>query len=84
MVNIPPLSFIDDIIGIVECGQPSIAMNSFINSKIEMKRLSFSKTKCYQIHIGRNNTFCPELKVHGKNMEKISSEKYLGDILKKI
>ena len=32
MVDIPPLSFIDDIIGISECGQKAIEMNSFINS----------------------------------------------------
>ena len=81
MVDIPPLSFIDDIIGISECGQKAIEMNSFINSKIEMKRLIFSDSKCYQIHVGKENSFCPELQVHGEKMEKISSEKYLGDIL---
>ena len=81
LVNIPPLSFIDDIIGFAECGHPSVKLNCFINSKIEMKRLEFSDTKCHQIHVGTSKSLCPSLNVHGKIMKTVDYDKYLGDII---
>ena len=33
------------------------------------------------MHIGKESVLCPDLKIHGYNMEKVSSDKYLGDIL---
>ena len=31
------------------------------------------KTKCHQMHIGKNTVICPDLKIHGHNMEKVLS-----------
>ena len=33
------------------------------------------------MHIGKITVFCPELKIHGHDMEKVSQDTYLGDIL---
>ena len=80
-VDIPPLSFIDDILAFSKCGQNSIKLNCFLNAKIQSKRLWFSETKCHQIHIGQDARFCPSLKVHDKEMKKVDDDKYLGDII---
>ena len=81
LVDVPPLSFIDDILAFSKCGQPSVKLNCFLNGKIQSKRLWFSDTKCHHIHAGRDSPFCPPLIVHGKEMEKVESDKYLGDII---
>merc|ERR1712105_71112 len=68
-VNIPPLSFVDDLFAIAECGIDSVVTNSFMNAKIDQKNLTFgidkdknSAKKCRQIHTGSENKFCPTLK----------------------
>ena len=76
-----PLAMVDDILTISECGLKSVATNSFINSKIEMKKLTLGKNKCKQIHVGKDNIFCPTLEVHGEPIEVVYNEKYLGDIV---
>ena len=44
VVRVLPLAMVDDILGIQECGSKSIAMNTFINTHIEMKKLRFHMT----------------------------------------
>ena len=41
LVDIPPLSFIDDIISVNQCGVESIKANSFINTQIEAMKQEF-------------------------------------------
>ena len=78
---------VDDILGIGLCGNKSIALNSFINTHIEMKRLKFhtpnttGKSKCHKLHVGKPNSLCPELLVHGCPMESVESDTYLGDVI---
>ena len=73
-VNIIPLAMVDDILGIAPCGLKSIAMNTLINTHIEMKRLTFhtpdadGKIKCHKMHVGSNNKFSPKLQVHETDM----------------
>ena len=87
MVRVLPLSMVDDILGIASCGNKSLALNTFINTHMEMKKLRFhtpdttGKSKCHKIHVGKTNQWCPELKVHGSTMESVSSDTYLGDII---
>ena len=87
MVNVLPLAMVDDLLGIAPCGLDSLALNTFINVNIEMKKLRFhtpgsdGKTKCHKIHVGRRNRFCPTLLVHGTVMPEVPREKYLGDII---
>ena len=78
---------VDDILGIQECGKKSIEMNTFINTHIEMKKLSFhtpnttGRSKCHKLHVGKHNPVCPELRVHGTPMECVESDVYLGDVI---
>ena len=64
-----------------ECGVNSLCGNSFINTKIEMNNLEFGidekkneAKKCRQLHIGKQNEFCPPLKAHEANIKKVSDE----------
>ena len=74
---------IDDILAFAICGNDSLKVNTFINSKIQMKKFWFGKTKCHKIHLGDESITCPQLKVHSSNMKSKDSEKYLGDFLSK-
>ena len=85
--NIPigVLGFVDDTLGVSECGNESIKKNSFINSFIETQRQVLSKEKSVVVHIGRKKCTvpCPTLKVHNDPMEKSESAKYLGNFITK-
>ena len=82
-----PLGMVDDLLAVSACGHQSVTMNSFLTTQCELKKLRFhvpdlkGKTKCHQLHIGQKSLLCPDLKIHGYNMEKVDSDKYLGDIL---
>ena len=86
-VEVLPLAMVDDLVGIASCGHSSLALNTFINTQIELKKLKFhtpdekGKSKCNVMHIGNNTGICPELPVHGTVMQNISHDKYLGDIV---
>ena len=85
--KILPLAFVDDLNGISKCGIESVALNTFLTTQIELKKLKLhtvdkkGKSKCVKLHVGKSNGFCPTLKVHGTNMPEVSEETYLGDIL---
>ena len=72
---------VDDLLTITKCGTNSIVTNAFINAKIEQKRLELNKSKCHQIHIGKNDKMCPVLKAHNDIMPKVKEDKYVGDII---
>ena len=76
-IPIPSLTMIDDVLTISECGLQSVKNNAFVNSKIEMKRLTFNSEKCKKIHIGKEDKYCPTLYAHDKQMQNSSHEKYL-------
>ena len=87
-VKIPPLGMMDDIIGVGKCGMDSLELNVYINTKIEMKKLSFhipdakGKSKCHILHVGRQKkNCCQTLKVHGHDIKESDAEEYLGDIV---
>ena len=80
-VKIPPLSFVDDIITVSECGIKSVETNAIVQAKIEGMQLQLGHTKCFQMHVGKLKSTCPTLSVHGKEMLKTNQEKYLGNIL---
>ena len=87
MVSVLPLAMVDDILGISVCGNRSIAINMFINTHMEMKRLKFhtpdttGKSKCHKLHVGKINSIYSELRVHGSPMECVQSDTYLGDVI---
>ena len=48
---------------------------------MEMNKLKLATHKCGKIHIGKESSECPTLKVHEEVMKDSDSEKYLGDII---
>ena len=87
-VEVLPLGFVDDLTGVAKCGTESKNLNIFINTQIEMKKLTFhtaanpsENSKCVRMHVGRSQSSCPPLKVHDKNMSNVSKITYLGDII---
>jgi hypothetical protein len=83
LVTIPPLEMVDDLIAFASCSISSISLNTYINTKIETKKLKFSDKKCKKIHIGKENFLCPALTVHGDQISDSEVEKYLGSLLSK-
>ena len=57
VVPIRVLEMVDDTLGISECGVDSIVLNSYINTKVEMKNLKFGinnkkkASKCHHMHL---------------------------------
>ena len=88
-VRVIPLAMVDDYLGIAKCGGDSVDLNIFINTQIEMKKLEFhtpkenGKSKCHKMHIGRQHEDCKTLKVHNTEMQMVSHDTYLGDIISK-
>ena len=83
--EILPLAFIDDLNAIAKCGRESQNMNTYLNTEIELKKLSFHIStesvngKCLQMHVGKFNKECPQLNVHGYKVQKVNNVTYLGD-----
>ena len=78
-VPIPVLQMVDDIVDVQVCGVRSVETNSVINAFIEGKKLRLSHGK--HIHCGIKIPEFATLKVHEKNMQRFSEEKYLGDTI---
>ena len=45
-IPVPPLSMVDDLLCVSNCGGKSLLMNSFINTKSSIKKLQFGVEKC--------------------------------------
>ena len=86
-VEVMPLAMVDDLVGVARCGFESVSLNCYINTQIELKKLSFhtpdasGKSKCNVMHIGRDHGICPQLQVHGEDMKSVTHATYLGDII---
>ena len=85
-VDIPPVCFLDDVLGLSKCGIETTELNSLINSKIESKNLKLGEDKCLELHIekrGNKTVKCHSttVKVHDSNIKKTKSIKYLGDVV---
>ena len=53
-VEIPPLSMVDDLLCITECGYKTTMSNAYIQCKTNGKKLQFGTSKCKKLHIGKN------------------------------
>ena len=60
-IAIPPLSMVDDVVTISECGYKSVMANSYMQSKTNSKKLQYGISKCKKIHIGKQ---CEDFKCH--------------------
>ena len=67
-VAVPPLQMVDDVLSIQKYGQDSIRINQVINSFMESEKLTLSKTKCHNVHIGQSKEKCKNLKYMMKKM----------------
>ena len=83
LVGTPPLQMVDDILGVQRCLQKSLKLNKSINTFIDLEKLTLSKTKCRNVHIGNQKIICPQLKIDGGKMKCANPETYLGDIIEK-
>ena len=50
---------------------------------MELEKLTLSKKKWHNVHVGKNEHKCPDLKVHGHTMYNSKQETYLGDKIDK-
>ena len=58
-VEIPPLSMVDDLLCISECGYKTTMLNTFLKVKTNCKKLQFGENKCKKLHVGK---YCEEFK----------------------
>ena len=85
LARVIPLAMVDDLLSISSCGFESTAINTSINTIIELKKLQFhipeagKKSKCHFMHIGKSNKYCPGMKVHGHQANRVEEAVYLGD-----
>ena len=54
-VPIPPLTMVDDVLCISECGFKTAMVNSYLKCKTNSKKLQFGIEKCKKIHIGKQH-----------------------------
>ena len=88
IAGVIPLSMVDDLLAVAQCGFQSVEVNASINTLIELKKLKFhvpeknKPGKCHFLHIGKPNRYCPGMKVHGVDVHQIHETTYLGDIIR--
>ena len=62
---------VDGVVTVSKCGATSVALNSTVNTFMDLKKLTLSADKCSKIHI-RNKASketCPVHKVNEVNMK---------------
>ena len=82
-VEIPPLSMMDDLLGISECGYKTKSLNAFLTFKTDSKKLQFGVQKCKKLHIGKSfeEFKCQSLKINNwEEIEVINEETGIDDI----
>ena len=86
-LEVPLLSYIDDLNKVTKCGINSLENNAVITKQIETKRLNFNvgndtkKSKCEKLHIGKDTSKCLNLTVRNKEIATVEETKYLGDLV---
>ena len=61
VLEIPKLSFIDDLADVQRCGTETKNMNEYTVREIEKRRLQFASDKCHRIHVGSKSKPCEEI-----------------------
>ena len=70
-VKVPPLSMVDDVIGIAECGSSTVELLTYLNTKTNLKKLQYGEDKCVQMHIGPKSKCCPKLSIDKWKVEQV-------------
>ena len=73
-VPVPILTMVDDALAITECGYKASMMNSYLNTKTNIKKLQYGVEKCFKMHVGRNcnQEICPDLHVNGWKLKTVT------------
>ena len=53
-VEIPPLSMVDDLLCVSECGFRTRSAHALLTFKTESKKLQFGAQKCKKLHVGKS------------------------------
>ena len=82
-VEIPPLSMVDDLLSISECGYKTKSIHAYLTFKTDSKKLQFGAQKCKKLHVGK--TFeeykCQTLKINNwEEVEVLNEETGVEDI----
>ena len=49
----------------------SVDLNSYLNTKTNLKKLQYGVDKCVKMHIGCSTTYCPDLYIDQWKMKKV-------------
>ena len=82
-VEIPPLSMVDDLLCVSECGFKTTMSNAFLTLKTDTKKLQFGAKKCKKMHVGKTyeKYKCQDLKVdRWEELDIYDEEKGIDDI----
>ena len=82
-VEIPPLSMVDDLLCVSECGYKTTMANAFINLKTDSKKIQFVAQKCKKLYVGKfkEDFKCQPLKIDDwKEVEFKNEETGMDDI----
>ena len=66
-VEIPPLSMVDDLLCISECGFKTTMAHAYMTLKTDTKKLQFGSKKCKKLHVGK---YCEEFKCQSLKVDK--------------
>ena len=73
-LEIPKLSFVDDLADIQICGKDTILMNRYTVEEVEKRRLQFAAHKCKRMHVGKQNNECPDIQINEWKIEEDKDE----------
>ena len=75
-VEIPPLSMVDDILTISECGYKTSMVHGYIKLKTDSKKWQFGASKCKKMHVGKycESFKCQTLKVDNWRELEVTNE----------
>ena len=74
IVEIPKLSFVDDIADVTKCGERAKEMNKYTCHEINKRKLQLATDKCHKMHVGKSKE-CADLT---KEEWKVEKEKENG------
>ena len=72
-VLIPKSGFVDDLVDIQKCGQPTKDMNTYTNEEINKRKLQCATDKCKRMHFGKK-TKCEDLHIDSWGVKKNEHE----------
>ena len=70
-VKVPPLSMIDDVIAVSDCGSSTVEVLAYLNTKTNIKKLQYREDKCIKMHIGPKSQVCPRLLIDKWEVKKV-------------